>query len=288
MGPVYPSTRPKDRGVEWEKYRPLVASRGSRHGAFDSLPPVSVDFSAHRPRLEKQATERVDVSMNLKHIIVTVSFLTVGLWTLASAGAGAADTTFRIKKCQDANGEWHYGDSADVACARSKVIEITETGVKTKEIAAPLTPEQLKERAAHQAEAQKDKQQAQAQAQKDQLLLSMYASESDITYVRDRKIADIETQLQASTDTVKSLRATLSRLQTQAVQEKAANKPTLANTDKIIASTQAQITTHEAAIKSKRDEEAAIRKQADADLARYRQIKGSPAPLAAGTAAATP
>ncbi len=216
--------------------------------------------------------------MNCKHTIVTFCFLAASLFVAASASG--ADTTFRIKKCQDANGEWHYGDDADRACAHSKVIEITETGVKAKEIAAPLTAEQLKEKAAQQAEAQKEKEKTDEQARKDRLLLAMYASESDINYVRDRKIADIESQIQASEDTLKSLNATLVRLQTQ---NKAKNDPKAA---KIIANTQAQIATHEAAIKEKHDEEAAIRNQAAADLVRYRELRNAPAPLAGDSAAA--
>ncbi|MHB8453439.1 MAG: hypothetical protein ACYDDO_01820 [Acidiferrobacterales bacterium] len=215
--------------------------------------------------------------MNSKHTIVTICFLAASLWVAASASG--AETTFRIKKCQDANGEWHYGDDADRACAHSKVIEITESGVKAKEIAAPLTPEQLKEQTAQQAEAQKEKAKADEQARRDHLLLAMYASESDITYVRDRKIADIEAQIQASQDTLKSLRATLVRLQTQ---NKVKDDP---KTAKIIANTQAQMATHEDAIKEKRDEEAAIRNQAAADLVRYRELTSAPAPLAGGATA---
>ena len=50
----------------------------------------------------------------------------------AAKGAG-------IKKCQDETGKWHYGDTAAEGCAKSKVIVITETGTKRKEIAAPPT-----------------------------------------------------------------------------------------------------------------------------------------------------
>lgn len=219
--------------------------------------------------------------MNLKHTTLAALFLATGLW----AAAGVADTGLRIKKCQDANGEWHYGDTADVACAKSKIIEITDTGVETKEIAAPLTAEQLKERAAQQAAAKKQEQ----RAERDRLLLSMYASESDITYVRDRKIADIESQIQASRDTVKSLQATLLRLQSEETRQKAKNKGEAADTAKIITNTQSQIATHEASIKDRQKEEDVIRKQADADLARYRELKKNPSPpVVAGAGSPSP
>ncbi len=219
--------------------------------------------------------------MARKHTILVTWFLIAGLCSLPAI----ADSGFTIEKCQDANGEWHYGDTADVDCAKSKIIEINNSGVETKEIAGPLTAAQLKERAAQQAAAKKQEK----QAEKDQLLRSMYASESDITYVRDRKIADVESQIRASEETVKSLNATLVRLQKQERQQQTSNKAYAGTTATIIANTQSQIATHEASIKEKRQEEDTIRKQAAADLARYRELeKKPPQPAAAGAGTTTP
>ena len=71
-------------------------------------------------------------------LIATFALLSV------AAQAGPA-TGSKIKKCQDASGHWHYGDNADDMCRQSKIVEINEQGLTTKEIAAPMTAEQLKQ-----------------------------------------------------------------------------------------------------------------------------------------------
>jgi len=70
------------------------------------------------------------------------TLLLVAVFT-ATLPAAAAEKSARIKKCQDSAGKWHYGDSADEECARSKVIELDMRGIQRKEIAAPLTAAEL-------------------------------------------------------------------------------------------------------------------------------------------------
>ena len=53
--------------------------------------------------------------------LLTLSLLLPGPGVHA-APSGASS----IKKCQDATGKWHYGDTAADECARSKVTVITE------------------------------------------------------------------------------------------------------------------------------------------------------------------
>ena len=48
-----------------------------------------------------------------------------------------------IKKCQDEEGKWHYGDNAAEECERSRVTEIDESGALVKHVKAPPTQEEL-------------------------------------------------------------------------------------------------------------------------------------------------
>src|SRR4030065_63012 len=113
----------------------------------------------------------------------------------------------RIKKCQDAAGKWHYGDTADEECARSKVIELDMRGIQRKEIAAPLTDAELKAREQNRERDEQARKQIEEQERRDQQLLATYAIEDDIILTRDRKISDFEAQINASQETLKSLRA---------------------------------------------------------------------------------
>ena len=67
--------------------------------------------------------------MSLSH--VTLVLLLLG-FVLPLSATAAEPKGKLIKKCQDAAGKWHYGDNADVACAKSKITEISPEGIKKK------------------------------------------------------------------------------------------------------------------------------------------------------------
>lgn len=193
-----------------------------------------------------------------------LSLLTVGTY---------ADTSTTIKKCKDATGQWHYGDTAATECAQSTVTVMTDEGTTKKVIAAPPTAQELKEREAHQEVEKAEQQKAKDQARKDALLLSSYGSEKDIIYIRDRKVTQVETIIQASNETLKSLRAALARMEAQANESKGSLDKTTA---KNIEQTKAQIARHEGIIAEEQQEQDALRKQYAEELQRYREIKKQP------------
>lgn len=203
-------------------------------------------------------------------------FLFAGLFALAILPgpvlSASKKGTKTIKKCQDAAGRWHYGDNASAACADSKVMIINKEGIKTGVIDAPLTKAELKEREHEKAQAE----QAKEQAKRDELLLSTYAHEADITYIRDRKVAQLNSLISASQDTLKPLRATLQRLEAQAQSEQESQKAVSKHTQNALEQTRSQIAKHEKAIEQRRQEQAAIKAQAAKDLKRYRELKGEP------------
>ncbi|OGI57761.1 MAG: hypothetical protein A2V58_01095, partial [Candidatus Muproteobacteria bacterium RBG_19FT_COMBO_61_10] len=167
----------------------------------------------------------------------------------------------RIKKCQDAAGKWHYGDRADEACAQSKIIELDTRGIKRKEIAAPLTETELKAREENRERDEQARKQIEDQQRRDQQLLATYAIEDDIILTRDRKVGDIGTQINASQETLKSLRTSLARLQSQAAEEQRVSKQVSPQTAKTISNNEAQIAKHEALIEKMKKEQEATRAQ---------------------------
>ena len=192
---------------------------------------------------------------------------------LPGPGAHAApDGMSSIKKCQDATGKWHYGDTAAEECSRSKVTVITEKGTTKSVIAAPPTEAELKAREEQRETIEAEQARATERARKDTLLLSTYGVEDDIIYIRDRKIAQIEASVKASEETLKPLRAALARMEAQAAEESKDAKAAEA-TAKNIEMTRNQIARHEGAIAAKRQEQEALRKQYTEELERYRQLK---------------
>ncbi len=192
---------------------------------------------------------------------------------LPAIGAHAADTGPTIKKCKDATGQWHYGDSAAQECAKSKITVMSEEGTTKKVIAAPPTEQELKEREARQETEAAEQQRAVDQAKKDALLLSTYGGEDDINYIRDRKIAQIETSIKASEETLKTLRAALVRMEAQAADEGKGDKAADQSALKNIEQSKKQIARHEGVVAEKRMEQEALRKQYANEMERYREIK---------------
>lgn len=193
--------------------------------------------------------------------------------SLTVVGADAAEKKgVTIKKCKDATGRWHYGDTAAEECAKSKVTVMSNEGTTKQVIAAPPTEGELKQREAQRETIETEQARAAEQARKDSLLLSTYSVEDDIIYIRDRKIAQIEASIKASEETLKPLRAALTRMEAQAAEESKDPKAAEA-TAKNIETTRNQIARHEGVIVAKRQEQEALRKQYAEELERYRELK---------------
>lgn len=227
---------------------------------FDQLP--------RRTYLENDA--RLTTNLMKRTTLCLVSILCAIAVTLPLTVQSAKKGVSSIKKCQDASGHWHYGDTASAACAESKVTIINQQGVKTGVVDAPPTAAELREREKQQVKAE----QAKEQQKRDELLLATYGREADITYVRDRKVAQLDSLIKSSQDTLKPLRAVLARLEAQAQTEQKTQNGVTAQTAKELERTRSQIGNQEAAIAERRREQAAIKAQAAKDLKRYRELKG--------------
>ena len=226
------------------------------------------------------------LAMNRTYNLLPIFFLALLAATPPAASADDKKGT-RIKKCQDAAGKWHYGDSASDECARSKVIEIDTRGIQRKEIAAPLTEAELKTREQNREQEEKARKLVEEQLRRDQQLLATYALEEDIILTRDRKISEVEVQIRAGKETLVSLRSSLERLKAQAAEEQRTSKAVLPQTAKTIAKNESQIAKHEERIESLKKEQEAMRAQYETELMRFRELKRKPV-TSAPTVAPTP
>lgn len=114
---------------------------------------------------------------------------------LLLAGAAQAQT---ISKCQDAEGNWHYGDFAAEACAEeSTITEIDERGNTVDESDAPPTKEELEaQKAAKEQERLEAERQARREAE-DRRLLNTYDSVQAIIAARDDRVSALEQELES-------------------------------------------------------------------------------------------
>jgi hypothetical protein len=188
-----------------------------------------------------------------------------------------AETGLKIKKCQDPSGRWHYGDTAAESCNQSKVTVINDKGLRVKEIAAPLTEAEINARARDKSSVDNERKRAEEQGKKDQQLLATYDNENQIIAARDRKLADLESQLRATSETLNTLRATLNRMQAQATQEKGGKPSKEAGGN--IAKTESQIAKHEAALAETKKQQETVKSRYQTEFDRYLELK-NPSPKA--------
>jgi len=227
-----------------------------------------------------------------RHLITAmILFLSPVIAFAAGPSTNSDKKQVRIKKCQDASGNWHYGDKADELCAKSNVIELDKSGVQRKVIARPKTEAELKAMESRRAAEEQAKKEAEELEKRDQQLLITYSTEEDITTARDRRLREMDTQIKGTENTIESLKKSLTRLQAQAAEDQRAGRPVPPTTAKAIANNESQISKHEANITRWRTDKENMKVQFQSDLERFREAKTrqflKPAvPKSAGTAPA--
>jgi hypothetical protein len=180
---------------------------------------------------------------------------------LLAAPCGAAE---KIKKCQDAEGRWHYGDNAAEECERSKITVIDERGQKVKELEVPPTADEVAAEKAKREQAERERERAERQREEDQRLLATYDSAQAIIRARDERIAYIKEQIQINEELLVKLRANAQRLRTQGGEQASAGATR----------TEAQIAEYEAANAHLAQELERVTRKYNDDLARYRALTG--------------
>ncbi len=110
-----------------------------------------------------------------------------------------------ISKCKDEDGKWHYGDNVRHLCAKAKVTEINNRGVKVNELAAPKTKEELAAEEAKKAEEAKILAEKNAKEKEKERILSIYETEDDIERARSNNVVSLEQQVVVHDAYIKSL-----------------------------------------------------------------------------------
>jgi len=182
----------------------------------------------------------------------------------------------------DKNGERHYGDSVPPEYAQSERRLLNSQGVEVQHVDAEKNAEQR-------AQQLKRDQTAQQRLQHDNFLLSTYTSTKDIERLRDERLDQIDGQVKAASAYIDTLEARLKSLQMRALLFKPYNTRPDARrmpddlAEQLVRASNDLRSQHKAMDK-RRQEQAEVRGQFEADIARYRELtakdsasQGSPA-----------
>lgn len=188
------------------------------------------------------------------------------------SGPAAAQKVYRWV---DKNGQVHYGDSIPPEYADRDRDLINKEGLAVGHEQGEETPAEAKARKEREQAAKA----AAQQAQHDRMLLATYQGVGDIEQLRARRLDQIDAQIaiqQQSLETLKQRRAELlaraARFQPRNTDPKAPPMPDGLADD--LARSDSDIRTQEVNLDKRRQERVAVNQQFDADIARFKQLRG--------------
>ncbi|MFT5136039.1 MAG: hypothetical protein ACI9XU_000531 [Arenicella sp.] len=127
-----------------------------------------------------------------------------------------------IKKCQDLDGNWHYGDSAVKSCENSKITTLTKRGFIDAEQSPPKTRLQKLEELEHAELLLKNEAQEKAIIDDRLRILSIYETENDIDRLRDSQLNSVESKIDVHGAYIKGMKSRIARNEAKLSQLKTA------------------------------------------------------------------
>lgn len=118
--------------------------------------------------------------------------LTVSSGTLAAQPAGAASIY-----CCDVGGQPVCGDILPAACYGRAYREMSPSGIVRRSVPAPLTADEIAQRAAAEHKRRAEEAERMRQLRLDQALLETYRSVQDLDSRRDRELRDLDRTIRA-------------------------------------------------------------------------------------------
>jgi hypothetical protein len=205
-------------------------------------------------------------------------------WAQTTGGA-------KIYCWKNAKGQTECGDRAP-ADPKGDVRELSKRGITVETKPPPPTPEQRKAQEEEAARRKVEQEQLAQKKRADQIMLDTYGSADEIELKRKREVGLLESRITSLETNIRNANERQTDMQRRMDEFKRNNKPVPpAMTDELAHIGQEQVQ-HYNQIARYKQEIAALNKDFAAQIARYREIKGTPAQATAATppapAAATP
>lgn len=170
------------------------------------------------------------------------------------------------------------GNAVPPEYAQQSIEHKSRMGITVEKIDRAKTPEELAaERAerAREREAELERErQAAAAARRDQVLLRTFTTEEDLKLTRDGKLAAIDSRIKHSEQVLTKLEANRADLEGEAASLERSGKKVPEDLRRQIEDTQAQIDKTLREIRQREQERILVQDQFNADLTRYRELKG--------------
>ncbi|MGB5131326.1 MAG: DUF4124 domain-containing protein [Steroidobacteraceae bacterium] len=193
---------------------------------------------------------------------------------LAGIADGATNTSQKLYRWVDKNGQVHYGDSIPPEYAEQDRDVLNRQGVPVGHEEGIVTPEEATAKAA----ADKAAKEVQQKKLRDRVLLQMYQSVEEIEVLRDRRLDLIEAQLTIQEQSLANLRAKHAQFEKQASRFQPRNKsadaePMPEGLTLDLQRSASDIATQQQNLEKKRAERESIRTTFGADIKRFKELR---------------
>ena len=190
---------------------------------------------------------------------------------IAVCASGAAEAQ-KIYTCRDRIGHAITSDRPIPECADRPMRELNPSGTVSREIPAPLTPEQRQQKEIDDRKKKFADEAAREQKRRDQALLAAYSSEDKIELARRRALTDTEALIKSAQDHAVELKKDRKTIAQEAEFYKGKPLPLLIK--RKIDDNEAAIADEEAALVQRRADLGRINQRYDEEIKRYRELMG--------------
>ncbi len=202
----------------------------------------------------------------------------IGLAAALLLAAIAPPAHAKIVCWKNKEGVRECGNAVPPEYAQQSVERKSGMGVTVEKTERALTAEELarerEERERRRAEEEERKRLAAEQARKDRVLLQTFSTEEDLMLTRDGKVAAIDSRIRHSEQLVVKFRENVEQMQGEAAALERSGKKVPPKLAQQIVDAQSQIDKTEQEIERRKHERVLLREQFEADLARFRELKG--------------
>lgn len=193
---------------------------------------------------------------------------------IAALVLGGSAEAGKVYKWVDKDGNVHYTNTPPPEASQTEREVLDESGRVTETLAAPKTPEEIEAERRRQAEAAEQERLAKEQAARDQMLLQTYTSVEEMKMARDGRIAALDAQVNVVSGTISALETQLAELEQQAANVRNAGNPVPEQLQARIEKTRDELLENQKFLIARQQEQEQIREKFNADIARFRELKG--------------
>lgn len=190
---------------------------------------------------------------------------------IALCASGAAEAQ-KIYTCRDKAGRTLTSDRPIPECADRAMRELNSSGTVLREIPAPLTLEQRRQKELDEAKKKLADDAAREQKRRDEALLAAYSSEDKIEFARRRALTDTEALIKASQNHTMDLKKDRAAITQEAAFYKGRLLPP--SIRRKLDDNHAALADEEAALAQRRADLERINQRYDDEIKRFRELMG--------------